>query len=165
MVDRLGKSFILSPHFRFILESWPSAEFLLLLRDNWLHYSRWIIPTPPEENDSIRDDSRTALKAVLSAVTVRCLDGLMRRLSETFLPAKHLGPALLEVLPLLDIPDAESLSWLFLENLGVTAKEDVRGYLLCLKNIRGKDEISRVDVLHLYKRIQSTHTDHPDLIR
>src|SRR5262249_10239067 len=36
------KSFGLNPDFEFLMKSWPSAEILLLLCDNWMEYMRWI---------------------------------------------------------------------------------------------------------------------------
>ena len=88
-------SFSLTAEFQFIIDNNSSSEWLLLLRNNWQHYSRYII-----SEESIKDKdkgdlsneqklwlkSQEDLRELLSSKTVECLGGITARLGQTCLP-------------------------------------------------------------------------------
>jgi hypothetical protein len=79
----------LNPDFRFLIDKHP-ITVLLLLKQWWKHYEKWIIETPSTSTEEVRPnaESRKRMKAVLSSMKVKCQGGGIAPLGQTFLPRK-----------------------------------------------------------------------------
>ncbi|KAG4432653.1 hypothetical protein IFR05_011856 [Cadophora sp. M221] len=114
----------LSPEFEF-LKTHAIQDLLLLLRDNWDHYSR--------DLDFGRFGT-SKLKKAISQMTVPCTNGLSLRLEQTVIPRRSLkfaGPNLTFV----DIPDPSHARWLKFSAFGVVTMLSTEFYILELKAI------------------------------
>ncbi|CAG9991795.1 unnamed protein product [Clonostachys byssicola] len=161
---------MLSSDFRQILDSWTSKEFLMLLKDEWSSYVRFldgqiqIIESRQNGADKVLGYTHsTALRDQIGSAKVKCRDGLTYPLHNTFtinfLPSGT-DAAILSLHPLLEIPESQSADWAFLEKLGVTMKESVAVYLETLKKVRGS-VVSLKFISWLYGQIQEKDGKEP----
>ncbi|KAI1365664.1 hypothetical protein F5Y08DRAFT_338421 [Xylaria arbuscula] len=148
-------------NFRHIMTTWPSREFLTLLREEWNTYEPYLGLEDRRDrgNAKLKISAASAiLRERLRSAMVSCIDGSSRALCETFtvsiLPDARYQ-AILSSQLLLDIPDPHDAGWEFLEIFGVTTKNDVKVYLryLSLERNRGSDA-SKDLVFWLYGKIQ-----------
>jgi hypothetical protein len=159
------RGFKLSEDFEFIIKNFPSSDILLLLRDNWDEYSKFIEPDHAEKaskderitkkfntKEFIRSASR--LKEKLGSMLVNCTTGKKCRLNTTFLPSRELLVASQDGVPFVDIPDADYPRWHVLKTLGVSIKVDVSFYLRCLEKLADEESDDSVRVAKLMNTIQ-----------
>ena len=160
----VGLPFQLSEDFMFIFKRYGSATSLLLLRDNWEYYSRWL------EGGSFRDVgqewrvSRMAVTFTLRALEVQCLGGISTPLQGTFLPKIQLPPELSISVPLLSIPDADNPRWVVLKHLGVITEMGVDIFIHCLHQLKRTDVGIEI-VSQLYHEICRRTREDPELVR
>ncbi|OAG39035.1 hypothetical protein AYO21_06755 [Fonsecaea monophora] len=146
----------LSEDFRYILKRRSSRQILMLLKENWSVYSRYIFESGP-----------TGLRSQLASVSVHCRDGSRHPLKATstgyFIPEDCCSEY--SVLPpILDIPNPKDPRWTFLKVFGVTVNGDLNTYLSILGHIQGRKASVRF-VRWLYDRIQGQCEDNPALVR
>ncbi|KAJ3570588.1 hypothetical protein NPX13_g5679 [Xylaria arbuscula] len=151
----------LSEDFRHIMTTWPTREFLTLLREEWNTYEPYfgLEDRHDRGNAKLKISAASAvLRERLRSAMVSCIDGSSRALCETFtvsiLPDARYQAILFSQL-LLDTPEPHDAGWEFLEIFGVTTKDDVKVYLryLGLERNRGSDA-SKDLVFRLYGKIQ-----------
>lgn len=130
-------SFRLSEDFEWLLMHRPSAEFLVLLRDQWYNYAPYL------ENDETKKDnhppnvSRKLLRERLSFVGVKCRDGTMRQAKNTYLPTNELVAAARGCIDFLDVPNPQDKRWeLVLHALQVGLKDDLDFYLKAIQTLK-----------------------------
>ncbi|ORY09664.1 hypothetical protein BCR34DRAFT_568008 [Clohesyomyces aquaticus] len=80
-----GRTFTLSDDIKYIIQQGSPLVLLLLLREWWPHYEKWIVE---KQGAYIGVDkiSVEKLRALISSLTVPCRGGSTARLSETVLP-------------------------------------------------------------------------------
>jgi hypothetical protein len=152
----------MSEDFRFIIDKCPSQKILLLLRDKWEHYSRWLGPPI----DSTGKVPRSELTEALSRLQVACWGGKKAPLYQTILPLKEMVPesSSLPPLSLLDVPEPEDLRWKYLSHFGVVVVYGPGPFIQWLRQL--KTSGASVDqVSELYRHIQGYHVFHGDVIR
>ncbi|CAG9941095.1 unnamed protein product [Clonostachys rosea f. rosea IK726] len=159
---------ILASDFRQILDSWPSKEFLMLLKDEWSSYERFLDGQIVESDQNGTDKvlvypHSTGLRDQIGSAKVKCRDGLNYPLHDTFtisfLPSGT-DASILSLHPLLEIPESQSADWTFLETFGVTMKESVAMYLKTLDQVRGS-VVSLNFISWLYGQIQEKDGKEP----
>jgi hypothetical protein len=138
---------LLSPEFDFF-KAHAIEDLLLLLRDNWNHYSKHIDP-------SGRVASK--LKQAISEMRVKCIDGVLRPLKQTVLPLEALkrdGPHLVFV----DLPQPDDIRWRKLSTFGVLTDLSIDFYLGELKAFAAQpvtDSTSKLAVEAIYAKLGS----------
>jgi hypothetical protein len=158
----LGSSFVLSDDFKFIFKKCPSSEVLLLLRDNWSHYSKWIEEDRTQDTKSESNRSRSGVRKELALMEVKCHDGIYHPLGETSLPGIESDMDISSHLPILKVPKRENRKWVMFQSLGVAVDESLRFYLLCLVSMKGS-EVPMEKVSYVYQRIQAMSTANSSL--
>ena len=153
----LGSSFNLSKDFQFVFGACPSAEVLLLLRDNWSHYSKWIEEDTTQYTDSESNRSRAMIRRRLGSMEVKCCDGNKHRLEQTCLPGIDPEVEGSPQLAMLDVPDPSNPKWKVLEILGVAVKKNLRFYFLYLSRMKGSS-ISIKKASYVYQQLQAIGT-------
>ncbi|KIW22318.1 uncharacterized protein PV07_12215 [Cladophialophora immunda] len=162
-------SFGLSRHFTLIMQNFKSRDFLVLLRDNWGYYSRWL----EDDAGGARDDSRSARQACrerlrnsLQEAHVECLGGAKKSLRDVFLPIPELVQQANGQVPFVDIDDPLDPRWQRLKILGLGVEGDVRFYLRCLYAMSGTSDAIVIDRAGLMlEQIQARCSELPDLVR
>ncbi|OAP55444.1 hypothetical protein AYL99_10417 [Fonsecaea erecta] len=162
-------SFGLSRHFALIMQNFKSRDFLVLLRDNWGYYSRWL----EDDAGGARDDSRKARQACrerlrhsLQEAQVQCLGGGKKSLREVFLPIPELVQQANGQVPFVDVDDPLDPRWQRLRILGLGVEGDVCFYLRCLEAMSGtKDAIVIDRAALLLEQIQARCAELPDVVR
>jgi len=133
------ESFRLAPDFEYLILNRPSAEYLVLLRDQWHLYAPSV-----ENDDTMRETtepnvSRKRIRERISRISVKCRDGLIRQLEKTYLPTDELVVAAKGCIPLLDVPNPQDKRWeLVFRTLGVGLKDDLDFYLQALETLKGR---------------------------
>ena len=166
LISSTSDNFNISADMETIMHSWPQEEFLILLRDNWKIYSKWLGKDSGTDQTSLWKVSQKKVRNRIVEHKVECHDCVSRPMNTTVLSSIKLEGDLEGAvsLPILKIPEPETLSWSFLEHLGVQIKDDVKVYIMCLESIRGKD-ISQKCIANLYEKIQQRYTDDLDLVK
>ena len=86
-----GISYSISNDFRFIVEEKSPMDALLLLREHWGHYEKWIMPTKNSKSEPKEIvKSKTEVREYLSSMVVPCRGGKKARLDSTLLPRKNI---------------------------------------------------------------------------
>jgi hypothetical protein len=159
-----GSPFDLSDDFKFIIETWSSSEALLMLCDNWSHYSRWIEECGSGYPRPWSRKSKLKVRNALETTNVRCCDGIDYPSKETFLPSSGLLIDVSSHPPILDIPDISNQKWQNLGKLGVALNMNVRFYLLCLEQMQGC-EAAVSQISYIYEQIQARCSENEELVR
>ncbi|OAL17688.1 hypothetical protein AYO22_11344 [Fonsecaea multimorphosa] len=160
-------SFGLSRHFALIMQNFKSRDFLVLLRDNWGYYSRWL----EDDAGGARDDSRIARQACrerlrnsLQEAQVQCLGGTKKSLREVFLPIPELVQQANGQVPFVDVDDPLDPRWQRLKILGLGVEGDVSFYLRCLEAMSGANDAIAIDRAALMlEQIQARCSELPDV--
>jgi hypothetical protein len=159
-----GDGFSLSPHFDIIIQERPSSDFLLLLRDHWQHYSKWLVEEKADGGHGIHgadfNESVSRLKETLSSRMVQCLGNVTYKLRETFLPLEDILSEKDIFVPLLKVPDPEDKGWQVLKHFGVGVRRDVHFYLRSLERLVGEDPTAE-SISTLLEHIQTHSADDP----
>ncbi|KAK3642797.1 hypothetical protein LTR56_010623 [Elasticomyces elasticus] len=141
--------------FRWMVEKEPSANWLVLLRDHWDHYSREITTS-------------LNLKAYLSNALVSCTDGRKRPLKEVYLPAAAKAePLAAKVAHILAVSDPEHASWVKLTAFGLSGLPTTRLYLDILKSLSSQKPSTYTldDVKRIYTALRSRAAGDGDALR
>lgn len=147
-------SFHLSEDFKFLFNEFPSSDILILLRDNWEHYSRWIEEDSKDKiTESIFNRSRRKLIAELGSMPVLCKDGKKHQLKQTSLTDIDPDISASEIGFILDVPVPSKRAWRVLQQLGVSVELNVFFYFQCIQNMMSF-EVSEVAMNLLYLKIQ-----------
>lgn len=159
-----GAPFRMSMEFSHILRSHNSSQILLLFRDNWSYYSRWIAPNPahdPQVNKAEWESSREELLRKLSNMHCGCLNGHYARLRDTSLPRRgFFKTSKSRMLDFLDIYDPESEGWDFLLVFGVRVQTSIDSldsrvgrYVERLEGLKEHRSPPFEDISDLYRKI------------
>lgn len=159
-------SFRLSRQFISIMQSFNSSDFLILLRDNWFRYSRWLEDDAGGAGDDARKACRQNLRQALQATPVQCLGGAKRPLQEVFLPIPELVGKAQGQVPFVDVQEPLDPHWQRLKVLGLGVEGDVRFYIRCLEAMSGTRDPKIVDrAAEVLEQIQARCSELPDLVR
>jgi len=157
-------SFDLSDEFRYISANHPT-DFLVLLRNRWDKYSSYIEKDENQAADIEPNLSRTLIQQKLAAVRMKCQDGQLYRLDQTFLPLEEIVSMAQGCVPFLDVPHPQDRRWLDpLRSLGVGIKNDLNLYLRALQSLQGKDA-SQEKVSAFLEQIQARSSEDEVLIK
>jgi hypothetical protein len=148
LVTHSASTFCFSEDFRFLLENSGYLSVLLLLRDCWDHYSKWIT----EDNDSDLENSKQQVRDAIGNISVSCKGGGSARLRDTMLPTHSMEATYLASLSFIEIPDPENSQWRQLSHFGVVVTAGLIPFMKCLE-IRKESESTLEKVSELYKQI------------
>lgn len=81
--------FTLSDDFRYLLNHKSSQTVILLLREWWSYYEKWIVKSEAMGNDTADKASMQRVRDEFSSWNVLCRDGVKAPLSHTLLPRKR----------------------------------------------------------------------------
>ncbi|KAK7427765.1 hypothetical protein QQZ08_005703 [Neonectria magnoliae] len=166
LVDDFTNTFRLSREMNLIRDKWASPDFLKLLRDNQTEYSKWLDEKNGAGMPSWWAASSSALKSSLAETEVQCLGEPTRaRLNETILLPGREGKwtKLAAHFPVLDVPEPEHPSWLFLRDLGVRDGTNAGLYLEILETARDDGRLG--DYGWVYEAIQDIQSQNIKAIK
>lgn len=106
-VHSAGSHLNLSKDFQFLLDTRSSQEILLLLRDNWGHYSKWFGPP----TSATQKATKSELTKKLSRMPVCCCGGGKVPLDQTILPLRDMVHETMASMSFLDVPEPDDLRW------------------------------------------------------
>ncbi|KIW74370.1 hypothetical protein Z517_12310 [Fonsecaea pedrosoi CBS 271.37] len=162
-------SFGLSRHFALIMQDLKSKDFLVLLRDNWGYYSRWLEDDaggPRDDSRKERQVCRERVRKSLQEAQVQCLGGGKKPLREVFLPISELVQQANGQVPFVDVDDPLDPRWQRLKILGLGVEGDVCFYLRCLETLSGDKDAAVIDrAALLLEQIQARCSELPDVVR
>jgi hypothetical protein len=141
-------NFRLSEDFEWLLMHRPSAEFLVLLRDQWHIYASNI--------------SRKPIRERLSFTGVKCRDGIIRQAGKTHLPTDELVAAAKGCIDFVDVPNPQDKRWILLfHTIQVGLKDDLDFYLQALQTLKLRSATKEV-VASFLEHIQArANSDFP----
>lgn len=154
------EEFVISDHFRFVMDKCDSGDVLEFLRDNWRHYSKWIEDESPLDCSKLRE-SRLGVRSALGSMMVHSQAGL-GRLSETLLPGID---SLIDEIPgvrVLRIKDPGDKRWVVLEHLGAAIRRDAKYLLACLEQIAGSTAVRKEQASHVYAQLQVEYANNQE---
>jgi hypothetical protein len=133
----------------------PSAEFLVLLRDQWHIYKPYVENDDIQRKDHATNVSRKLIRERLSFMAVKCRDGIMRQAAKTYLPTYELVVAAKGCIPFVDVPNPQDKRWeLVFHTIGVGLKDDLHFYLEALQTLKGRSA-TKVGVGNFLEQIQA----------
>lgn len=148
----------LSEDFRFLLNNSDYLSVLLLLRDNWDHYAKWIT----QEKKSTMEFTLQVREAI-GNISVSCRGGGSAKLRDTLLPTPNMEAASFAPLPFLDIPDPEHHQWRQLSHFGVARTAGLGPFIKYLEILKDSDTTLE-KASELYKQIYTQCSLDPSLI-
>jgi hypothetical protein len=158
LVESVGNNkdqFRLSGDFEWLLMHRPSAEFLMLLRDQWQIYSRYIENDVSQSKFHESNESRRQIRERLSFTGVKCRDGIVRQAEKTYLPTNELVAAAKGCIDFVDVPNPEDKHWeLVLHNIQVGLKDDLDFYLQALQTLKVR-AVTKDGVANFLEQIQA----------
>ncbi|KAL2408478.1 hypothetical protein ABEF93_003919 [Exophiala dermatitidis] len=165
-IPKQPTSLRLSSHFKFIIRYNEPKDFLILLRDNWNHYSQWLEDDRDCVGSGIDEPCRKRLRNELGQSQIRCHGGIMKPLRDVFLSIPELVEKAQGQVPFVEVDDALDPRWRRLAVLGLGVEGDVRFYLRCLESMSGSREQTAVDrAALLLEQIQARYADDEELVR
>jgi len=149
-----GRDFGPSPELEFLMVNGDPRDVLWFLRQNWKTYQLWI-----ETNASPTTDhaAHQSLRKILGSLEIKCRNGVVSTLCNTFLPFLDAEVELHPKICTLDLPERHSLPWSFLEVFGVTVKVDVQYYVHCLSLLQDT-ALDKYLAVHIYEKIQAFYS-------
>lgn len=160
----------LSDEFHFLLKGDVSVDMLLLLRNNWQEYSKWVEGPGAKNGGTTAKASLNNIRDALGGANVPCKTVIDQSRPTRFIPLrKTILPGLDSVVDSnahilkLDIPDHGNPRWSMLSNLGVSVKRDYHYYIHCLQSMNTSNP-KKQDVAHIYQNIQANYVNNPKLI-
>jgi len=149
------ETFRFSEDFEWLLMHRPSAEFLVLLRDQWHIYKPYVENDDIQRKDHATNVSRKLIRERLSFMAVKCRDGIMRQAAKTYLPTYELVVAAKGCIPFVDVPNPQDKRWeLVFHTIGVGLKDDLHFYLEALQTLKGRSA-TKVGVGNFLEQIQA----------
>lgn len=134
------ETFRLSGDFEWLLMNRPSAEFLVLLRDQWHIYEPYVENDDTQWKDHATNVSRKLIRERLSFMAVKCRDGMMRQAAKTHLPTYELVAAAKGCIAFVDVPNPQDKRWeLVFHTIGVGLKDDLHFYLEALQTLKWRN--------------------------
>lgn len=149
----------LSEDFGFLLRNSDYISVLLLLRDNWNHYAKWVT----KGNKSTMACTRQVRRAI-GSMSVSCKGGGSAKLRETMLPTPNTGATILASISFLDIPDPEHPQWKQLGHFGVVVIAGIGPFIKNLEILKNSDSTLE-KASELYKHIYTQCNLDPSLRR
>lgn len=153
-LPRLIRDGQMTPEFKFLTTN-NTEDLLLLLRDNWYHYTTQIYEPIKILGFSTR---RTAMKE-LSEMKVKCTDRSYHPLGQTVLPLADLK-TVASYLPFIEIPFPADPRWLEFAALGLLTEESLELYLRQLKAMTtiGSSQVQKYAVREIYRQLAARST-------
>ncbi|KAL2419264.1 hypothetical protein ABEF95_003141 [Exophiala dermatitidis] len=163
-IPKQPTSLRLSPHFKFIIRYNEPKDFLILLRDNWNHYSQWLEDDRDCAGSGVDEPSRKRLRNELGQSQIRCQGAITKPLRDVFLSIPELVEKAQGQVPFVEVDNALDPCWRRLAVLGLGVEGDVRFYLRCLESMSGSGEQTAVDrAALLLEQIQARYADDEEL--
>lgn len=166
-LDLGTRSCEICPDFRFVAETYPSSQWLLLFRDHWNAYAEVL-----DENHIDHDLplelrlTRSRVRAEIGKLLVDCKGGKQARLDESYLPANDLIAEAKDCVPFLDVPEPEDPRWTKLELLNVGMRGSVAFYLRCLEySSTSSDPIVQQSAPAFLEQVQARCSEDEELVR
>lgn len=154
---RSPKQFEMHSDFQYLLTGLPSKELLQLLRDNHVNYMRSFRLDERESKNSEPNLSRTKLVQRLASLSVRCLDGNLHQLSQTFLSLRELkevAPG--GCFPFVDVEHPDHPDWRYvLHPFGVGQTDSFDFYITCMRGWKAQDNPPLATIFRLLEYIQA----------
>ena len=163
LVVTSGKdSFRLSGDFEWLLMHRPSAEFLVLLRDQWHIYAPYVENDDTKRGNYEANVSRKLIRERLSFMGVKCRDGIIRQAGKTHLPTNELIAAAKGCIAFLDVPNPQDKRWeLVFHTIQVGLKDDLDFYLQALQTLKVRSA-TKDGVVNFLEQIQArSNSDFP----
>ena len=154
------EEFVVSDHFRFVMDNCDTEDVLEFLRDNWRHYSRWIEDQSPADCPELQE-SRFGVRSALGSMMVRSRVGIAP-LRETLFPGIDSRIEEIPGIHILKIKDAGDKRWMALEHLGVSVRRDAKYLLTCLKQLAGSTVVGKDQVGHVYAQLQAEYANNQE---
>jgi hypothetical protein len=130
-------SFRLSEDFEWLLMHRPSAQFLVLLRDQWRIYATYVENDDTKRENQEPNVSRKLIRERLSSMGVKCRNGMIRQAGKTYLPTNELVAAAKGCVDFLDVPNPQDKRWeLVFHTIQVGLKDDLDFYLQALQTLK-----------------------------
>lgn len=148
LVAHRASTFWFSDDFRFLLENSCYVSVLLLLRDCWDHYAKWII----QGNDSDLENCKQQVRDAIGSILVSCKGGGSARLRDTTLPTHNMEATNLASQSFIEIPDPENSQWRQLSHFGVVVTAVIGPFIKCLEILK-ESESTLEKASELYKQI------------
>jgi hypothetical protein len=148
----------LSEDFQFLLSHADYLPVLLLLRDNWDHYAKWI----SEEKKSARECARQ-VKEAIGNLSVSCKGGISAMLKKTLLPTPNMEASSLVSMSFLEIPEPEHPQWRQLRHFGVLVTPGIGPFIKYLEILKESGGTSK-EASELYKQLHTQCNLDPTLI-
>jgi hypothetical protein len=153
LVLATGKDgFRVSDDFDWLLLTKPSADILLLLRDQWQIYAPFV-----EDDGKTKEGfrSRRNIRERLSLLSVKCRDGITRQARNTYIPNNQLVSAAKGCVAFVDVPNPEDRRWETVSYaLGIGLKDDLEFYLQALQTLKLRNPTKDV-VTNFLEQIQA----------
>jgi hypothetical protein len=149
----------LNEDFQFLLQNSDYISVLLLLRDNWNHYAKWIT----KGNKSTMKCTQKVRRAI-GSMPVSCKGGGSTKLRETILPTLNTDAKILPSISFLEIPDPEHPQWKQLHHFGVVVIAGIGPFIKYLEILKNSDATLE-KASELYKQIYTQCNLDPSLIR
>lgn len=147
----------ISDEFRWLVGAKPSAVWLNHIKDHWIHYG-----------GTLNHSWNASAKRFISSSLVRCVDGRLRKLSDTYLPAFDIAAEVLaaETLPMIAVDIPNDPSWLRFACLGLRTTPDLRFYLDILKGLpQLRPPTTLSNIKRMYSEIQERSSEDKPLVR
>ena len=135
--------------FRFLLQNSDYVSVLLLLRDNWDHYAKWITQ---EKKLTVRCTQQVIQE--IGSMSVSCKGGGSAKLRETILPTPNTDATSLASMSFLEIPDPEHPQWKQLSHFGVVVTAGIGPFIKYLEILKNSDNTLK-KASELYKQIHT----------
>lgn len=129
--------------FKLLLKGRVNHKWLLVLRDGWAFYARWLKPTTATSGTSPKGYS-VQIVTCLRDRRVKCTGGARsEQIQNTYMPYDRLTKEYGTLAPFIDIPDPMSPAWVpLLECLRVGMTDNMEFYLKCLGGAKSDESIS-----------------------
>lgn len=157
-------TFELSSDFTLVYETRDPIKILLLLRNRWAQYSKWLVADENSLNEAF-EHSKAGLRKTFANMRVPCRGEETALLKDTVIPLGELFPGDIDSLYLLDIPEPQDPRWKYLTCFGVVTEAGIGPIIQCLFHIRDSDVASTEQVLELYHLVQAQAVPYSDVIR
>jgi hypothetical protein len=157
-------SFKISDDFIIVVETAPPISVLLLLRERWAVYSKWLA-ADDEPTDHTWENSKAILRDRFAILKVPCRGGKVALLKNTVVPLGDMFPEELDSLFLLDIPEPQDPRWKYLSCFGVVTEAGVGPIIQCLRHIRDSTTASAERISELYRLVQAQAGSYGETIR
>jgi hypothetical protein len=148
LVRHIASTVCLSEDFRFLLQSSDYVSVLLLLRDCWDHYAKWIV----QDHNSALEICRQQVREAIGSISVSCKGGGSARLRDTMLPTHNMEATSLASLSFIQIPDPENYRWRQLSHFGVIVTAGIGPFIKYLEILK-ESESTLENASELYRQI------------